>query len=696
MSKFLYDVDLNKNELQNAVIQPLSAAPSNPKEGQVYYNTTDKNIYRYDGEAWVTYQDVLNTEEASTLSIDSTPTSGSSNLVSSGGVYSAIQNIDALPSQSGQNGKFLTTDGTDASWATVSIPVQSVNSKTGNVVLTASDVEALPDTTDVTKWNGVSLAKQSSTYGGNNTYVPATNSLSPLNMSFTKYTYTPTANAIAKYDTNSYLYSTTPSVSDNSTKVATTAFIKTTLDNNKPNWDANSDEAGYILNRPFYSETVQNGTINIVSPFNYVTIDVDDYTYHYNFSLVDGPDNTFRKDYYEYLKSLYGKGYPGPISLSFNNSGITYTSASGDVSGSEGHYSSFYYLTDTDATITIDVFYDGNDSYESSAYIVSQQDLNILNSDYVDLTVTLPNYTETIHKLDNKYLDLSNYMQKGVDYVTAGRKSGTTLGNKATVEGNNNTASGDYSHAEGSYTTASAGYAHAEGYHTTANASYASHAEGHYTTASGQCGSHAEGYYAIASGKSSHAEGVYTRATRASQHVVGEYNIADTGGAGPSVRGTYVEIVGNGTADNARSNARTLDWSGNETLAGKLTLGADPTANMEAATKHYVDSKVSTLGTVLNYKGTKSSATQLPTTGNTTGDVWIVTADSSEHVWNGTAWEEFGPTIDLSGYATLNSPAFTGTPTAPTPTASSGNTQIATKGYVDTKATITIVDWTTA
>jgi chitodextrinase len=33
----------------------------------------------------------------------------------------------------------------------------------------------------------------------------------------------------------------------------------------------------------------------------------------------------------------------------------------------------------------------------------------------------------------------------------------------------------------------------------------------------------------------------------------------------------YVEIVGNGTATDARSNARTLDWAGNEWLAGNLT-----------------------------------------------------------------------------------------------------------------------------
>jgi hypothetical protein len=54
--------------------------------------------------------------------------------------------------------------------------------------------------------------------------------------------------------------------------------------------------------------------------------------------------------------------------------------------------------------------------------------------------------------------------------------------------------------------------------------------------------------------------------------------VADTAGSA-SARGDYVEIVGNGTADNARSNARTLDWSGNEVLAGSLTVGSAPTSS---------------------------------------------------------------------------------------------------------------------
>ena len=86
------------------------------------------------------------------------------------------------------------------------------------------------------------------------------------------------------------------------------------------------------------------------------------------------------------------------------------------------------------------------------------------------------------------------------------------------------------------------------------------------------------------------------------------------------------------------------------------------TDNTQIATTAFVHDVVDALGSVLNYKGTKATASQLPTTGNTTGDVWIVTEDNSEYVWNGTAWEKLGPTIDLSGYVpttrTVNSKAL--------------------------------------
>src|SRR5210317_392250 len=51
--KYLNNVDLTKNELQNAVIQVLATAPGSPVEGQVYYDSTDDVIKFYNGTAWL-------------------------------------------------------------------------------------------------------------------------------------------------------------------------------------------------------------------------------------------------------------------------------------------------------------------------------------------------------------------------------------------------------------------------------------------------------------------------------------------------------------------------------------------------------------------------------------------------------------------------------------------------------------------
>jgi hypothetical protein len=51
--QLLTNLDLTKNELQNARIQNLATAPTNPVPGQIYFNTTDKTPYIWNGTAWI-------------------------------------------------------------------------------------------------------------------------------------------------------------------------------------------------------------------------------------------------------------------------------------------------------------------------------------------------------------------------------------------------------------------------------------------------------------------------------------------------------------------------------------------------------------------------------------------------------------------------------------------------------------------
>lgn len=143
----------------------------------------------------------------------------------------------------------------------------------------------------------------------------------------------------------------------------------------------------------------------------------------------------------------------------------------------------------------------------------------------------------------------------------------------------NNVASAYYSHAEGYKTTANAPYSHAEGSNTVAS-NLSCHAEGSGTTASGNC-SHAENTGCIASGSNSHAEGYHTIARGEHSHASGSHTIA---GLEVFALGRYNKkaedvalVVGNGWGNESnewRSDALTLDYSGNLKLAGNLTANS--------------------------------------------------------------------------------------------------------------------------
>lgn len=153
-----------------------------------------------------------------------------------------------------------------------------------------------------------------------------------------------------------------------------------------------------------------------------------------------------------------------------------------------------------------------------------------------------------------------------------------------------NEAIGDYSHAEGRGSYAIGNWSHAEGTSTIA-AGNNSHAEGAGAYASGDM-SHAEGS-GQASGFASHAEGFATRASSDYQHAEGKYNVEDS-------NDKFAHIIGNGTADNARSNAFAIDWYGKiyvnnaltgvdvSVLATYVILEQEKTVGMTAGGSNYI------------------------------------------------------------------------------------------------------------
>ena len=124
---------------------------------------------------------------------------------------------------------------------------------------------------------------------------------------------------------------------------------------------------------------------------------------------------------------------------------------------------------------------------------------------------------------------------------------------------------GHFCHAEGTRTQANINNAHSEGDLSIASGRQG-HAEGNQTLASGYC-SHAEGQKTEATNYYSHAEGVGTISAGRNQLAFGKYNIKDT---------SSLLIAGKGSNANNRSNALTLNASGNLWVAGTVTsTGAD-------------------------------------------------------------------------------------------------------------------------
>ncbi len=133
---FNTDLDIKKNEIQNAVVQNLSTAPSNPKAGQIYFNTVDKTLYVFADNAW-----------ADALRQGTTYTEGSG-IDITGGVISIDNTVtSATKCKVTYNGQGLITAGADLE--ATDIPNLTL-AKITDVTATATELNVLDGITATT------------------------------------------------------------------------------------------------------------------------------------------------------------------------------------------------------------------------------------------------------------------------------------------------------------------------------------------------------------------------------------------------------------------------------------------------------------------------------------------------------------------------------------------------------------------
>lgn len=207
---------------------------------------------------WKTWQEPL-VSGTNIKTINGSSILGSGDLSVGGG---------SLPSQTGQSGKFLTTDGTDTSWGSIPFPVSSVNSKTGAVTLTASDVGALPDNTHIpadpvqADWNEAD--SNALDYIKNKPTIPAAqvNSDWNANSGVAEILNKPTLGTAASADTTDFATAAQGALAATAVQPSDLATVATTGSyndlSNKPtipaaqvnsDWNASSGVA-QILNKP--------------------------------------------------------------------------------------------------------------------------------------------------------------------------------------------------------------------------------------------------------------------------------------------------------------------------------------------------------------------------------------------------------------------------------------------------------------
>ena len=193
----------------------------------------------------------LDTNTYLTSYTETDPTVPSWAKQSSKPTYTAAE-VGALPDSTVIPSKVsdLTNDSGFISSYTETDPVFSASAAAG---ITSTDISNWnAKVSDDKTWNGVSLDKTE--VSRDQYYIPGMYATTASSAELCKATSTPTARKIALYNSNSYLISTTPSANDNSTKVATTAYVNSAI----PKVYSSTNTGGYLTmaTLPIYDGTV--------------------------------------------------------------------------------------------------------------------------------------------------------------------------------------------------------------------------------------------------------------------------------------------------------------------------------------------------------------------------------------------------------------------------------------------------------